>query len=592
MMYYKQSQDCTVKMLMELMTSEAEKNPHWKLQELLSLCRNMEFIVDDPMNADYSDITYLVLAELFCEIKESGSFSGTKNTLCNIESFTMDEDSKAEIISVLNDLMSQKLHDRTRMLIKQWEKEGTLHKWLSHAEQLKNEIMDEIPQSSYVGVDDAEAYIENNKKSKKRRKRKKKGFFFFLLLIFIWLSLYVVVNGAAAVCSVVNLKLNGVRAKAEVIQSACEIKPQSVPGIKPNSGFSYFEIVKFTDKSGREISSHLHAKNGGEESYNIGERLEIYYNPKAPAQICDADSDAQLIKGIFILLFGLLFFWLFSLLIKGYFSSMGTIGTVKSLFYKLALFVLALGFFVYQNIYPLYRYFPSSDEEEHINSEGIMLSKENMKPFSGRIKTCTDDSLSIYSYKDGLLDGLYVVYHNGAVKEAGHWIKGKQNGLFLLYTPTGILIDYGNFENGERHGITRQFDPEDGSLLVDASYNKGNLDGIYTQYYPGFGGTAAVLNYDNGILEGPAFQYYADGQIQIEMNYENGVPNGAYRSYYPNGQLQADGRLENGAFSSDTKLYSENGEPLGTALEQRNNSKSGIFEEEEEISIYELDEKA
>ena len=95
---------------------------------------------------------------------------------------------------------------------------------------------------------------------------------------------------------------------------------------------------------------------------------------------------------------------------------MGPLGMVVSIGSKAILLALAFLLLVYQNIYELYRYFPSVDETECTSSGGIMVRESNGKPFSGLMRSCTENSMSLYSYKDGELDGLDVVYSDGMLE--------------------------------------------------------------------------------------------------------------------------------------------------------------------------------
>ena len=128
--HYKQTQNDSVRMLMEALEMEAQKNPFWTLQDLFALCRDISFIDDDPQNADYFDSTYLILAELYSEFKRYGQMADVPESLRRVRSFTMDEASKQEMMSVLTDLGSGTINNRTRVLTAQWEKEGTLRDWL------------------------------------------------------------------------------------------------------------------------------------------------------------------------------------------------------------------------------------------------------------------------------------------------------------------------------------------------------------------------------------------------------------------------------------------------------------------------------
>ena len=60
--------------------------------------------------------------------------------------------------------------------------------------------------------------------------------------------------------------------------------------------------------TGKEIQSRLYGKGKSESLYSVSDTVEIYYNPEAPAQITDASSHAQLIKGVAAIVFGLFIF--------------------------------------------------------------------------------------------------------------------------------------------------------------------------------------------------------------------------------------------------------------------------------------------
>ena len=53
MMYYKQTQNDSVRMLMEVLEMEAQENPVWTLQNLFILCLDSSFMDDNPQNSDY-----------------------------------------------------------------------------------------------------------------------------------------------------------------------------------------------------------------------------------------------------------------------------------------------------------------------------------------------------------------------------------------------------------------------------------------------------------------------------------------------------------------------------------------------------------
>ena len=115
---------------------------------------------------------------------------------------------------------------------------------------------------------------------------------------------------------------------------------------------------------------------------------------------------------------------------------------------------IGIGSCIYKNRYSFFKYLPAIEEEQLKNVNG-KLCDEDRKPFSGRTKRASEDYLDIYSYKNGELDGLNVIYYKNNIKEIGHWKDGKQNGLFQMYTEDGILIDSGTFKKRRKRWTYR-----------------------------------------------------------------------------------------------------------------------------------------
>lgn len=251
----------------------------------------------------------------------------------------------------------------------------------------------------------------------------------------------------------------------------------------------------------------------------------------------------------------------------------------------LAVLLSAAGWLAYKNINALYRFLPAVQGDECTSQNGVLIREKDGKPFTGRIHSESGSTLSVYTYKDGRLDGLDVVYYNGAVKETGFWKEGKQDGLFTLYTTEGVLVDYANFRDGERHGLTRQYDAKTGRMTCEGNFKNGQMEGTWTQYDPYTGMAVIEQTYRDGALHGPAKQYYEDGQLHIDMTYENGIPQGPYKAYYPGGQIQVEDSLENGSYSSHVKMYEEDGTPIEITW---GTSGSGIGDtKKEEVTITE-----
>lgn len=567
MIYYKQTDNHTIQMLMEVLEEETKRNPVWTMQGLFALCRDISLLDDVPENVDYFDEIYLTIAELFCEFNHYGRFVDAAEGLKKVCSFTTDEAAKSELLSALDALHSGRIHGRTRSLAAKWEAEGTWQDWQQHIEKLQSEITKVLPlQTSRTNPDEAEAAIDGNPAKKKKGGKVITAVFLAFSLLFTWLALYLLLQGAGTICRAASLRIQGIKTTAEITQVAAVTPPRRTNSFREPLRYTYYEVARFRTEDGLEVEGRLPEKTSSDKRYSVGDEVEIYYYPDAPAQIMDARINRALVMKFLAVIAGLLFFFVFSTLSRWLFSAMSNSGPVLSIASKGILLLLAVGLFTYQNFHTLYRYLPATEEDACTSQNGVIVREKDGKPFTGRMKSNTERSLSIYSYKDGLLDGLDVVYYDGAVKETGHWKEGRQNGLFTLYTTGGILIDYANFEDGKRHGLTRQYDPDTGGIIHMGNYLHGEMDGLWVEYDPDTGYILMEQTYQDGILHGPAKQYYSDGQLQIDMNFADGVAQGAYKAYYPNGQLQVEDNLENGSYSSQVKMYHEDGTLMEISL--------------------------
>ena len=142
------------------------------------------------------------------------------------------------------------------------------------------------------------------------------------------------------------------------------------------------------------------------------------------------------------------------------------------------------GTYIYYNRYSFFKYLPAIEDNKKVRNINGKLSVEDGKPFTGRLKKANDEYMDIYSYKDGELNGLNVIYFKNQIKEIGHWKDGKQNGNFKLYTEEGVLVDNTNFKDGEKDGVTEQYYSDNGNLRLKINFKNGVIEGEYIAYYP------------------------------------------------------------------------------------------------------------
>ena len=249
---------------------------------------------------------------------------------------------------------------------------------------------------------------------------------------------------------------------------------------------------------------------------------------------------------------------------------------IKMILGVILLVGVGIGSYVYKNRYSFFKYLPAVEKEEQLKNINGKLCDEDGKPFSGRTKRAGEEYTDIYSYKNGELDGLNVVYYKNNIKEIGHWKDGKQNGLFQMYTEDGILIDSGIFKNGERDGLTEQFYNDTGKLRVSANYKNGVLDGKFKAYYPN-GNLQGEVTYKNGEMNGEYREYNENKNIRLSGNYKNNLQDGEWKSYLEDGTLETIVNYKDGELNGLKEDYYKNGN-VWIRQEFKNNDLDGVYE--------------
>jgi antitoxin component YwqK of YwqJK toxin-antitoxin module len=237
---------------------------------------------------------------------------------------------------------------------------------------------------------------------------------------------------------------------------------------------------------------------------------------------------------------------------------------------------IVVGTYIYQNRYLFFKYLPAIEKEEQLKNINGKLCDKDGKLFTGRTKSASEEYTDIYSYKDGELDGLNVVYYKNNIKEIGHWKAGKQNGLFQMYTEDGVLIDNANFKAGERDGLTEQFYNDTGKLRVSANYKNGVLEGEFKAYYPN-GNLQGEVNYVNGEMNGEFKEYHENKKIRLSGSYKNSLQEGEWKFYLEDGTLESIINYKDGELHGIKEDYYKNGN-VWTRQEFKNNDLDGVYE--------------
>jgi antitoxin component YwqK of YwqJK toxin-antitoxin module len=140
--------------------------------------------------------------------------------------------------------------------------------------------------------------------------------------------------------------------------------------------------------------------------------------------------------------------------------------------------------------------------------------------------------------------------------------KPPQTGLWVRFYPDKRKKAHQSYKNGVLHGISQFFSP-DGILLAEGVFQNGKPVGVMKQYALS-GRLYSVQHWENGRKEGAQIFFYETGKIKSELSYQKGLLEGLVRLFYPNGNLKFQGQFHHGEREGVCHFFNF----LGTLLEE------------------------
>lgn len=141
------------------------------------------------------------------------------------------------------------------------------------------------------------------------------------------------------------------------------------------------------------------------------------------------------------------------------------------------------------------------------------------------------------------------------------------------FYPSGRLKSQIQFRNGVEHGVSKYYNENYGSLVMEVTMKKGKKDGPFNRFY--FNGNLEYeAHYVNDELEGIERTYTQVGQMITETTYKKGIKDGPYHSWHENGVQFSSGAYKNDQQDGKWEFYDERGLLMGEA-----NFKEGTGEQ-------------
>ncbi len=129
-------------------------------------------------------------------------------------------------------------------------------------------------------------------------------------------------------------------------------------------------------------------------------------------------------------------------------------------------------------------------EVKFFSTKGSLMSEGNMKGKlrEGAWKFYQRDGstlLSVETYKNGILDGLFEVYYkNGKLSETFNYADGKKHGLSKKYSEAEVLIHELEYKNGQLAGPAKYYNGK-GELIIEGLYAAHRKAGLWKYYTAG-----------------------------------------------------------------------------------------------------------
>ncbi len=499
-------------------------------------------------NADISDKYFLALAVILCNFDSDHNLYSLPyqySNLRNIHTLSISARAKDEILHALYDIQDGVVNGgQKRRIIKKWESENSLDKWHEYIDSL----IDQIQSISISVIADPKKYTYNNdnaidfnneklsskKVLEKKRKHKIDSFSVFLhLTIFICATIITIV-AAKFDFNVKHIYLNFMSNSSVGVINAVHRENSS-----DKDKYVYTYDVTYIRSNGLVQTGKLVETKDIDDKRLVGSQIEIVYGDDNTDEV----FDKKLYKKPFhVVIMAAFIFFVFSccvLLIK-----ITILNRIKSTIIRTSVYftVITLLLFVmtatliYQNRFDFYRYTSVSSISDFYEKRGRLYRVKDDVLFSGRVKIKDGDVIKIKSYKYGLADGLDVEYVDSMIKSIGLWTRGVRNGLFVKYANNGKIRSYEHYKNDVKHGITRYFNSQNGSMIFEGVYAYGRRDGCFRTYYES-GNIQSQMFFKNGFLNGRTTVFHQSGIPKMSISFDKNRPNSSLILYHENGSI-------------------------------------------------------
>lgn len=174
------------------------------------------------------------------------------------------------------------------------------------------------------------------------------------------------------------------------------------------------------------------------------------------------------------------------------------------------------------------------------------------------INTEYNSGVTLYSFKDSLKDGLWLLYFDGVKIAQCPYKKGKMHGKYIEFYKDSTISSITKYKKGQKSGRHYKYD-KDGNLKVKCFYKKNIFHGFYTWYSKGELVSKSIYVNGNRVKN----KRFKNDVLIAKLRYRNGELV-LKKEYYENGEIKKRTIYPRYRFYyKQVKDYSEKGKLIG-----------------------------
>ena len=139
-------------------------------------------------------------------------------------------------------------------------------------------------------------------------------------------------------------------------------------------------------------------------------------------------------------------------------------------------------------------------------------------------------------WQNGKRDGDEQVFQDEKLQAVIPWVNDQVHGVRRTFHANGKLLAEAGYAHGEPEGPSRNYDP-DGHLVSEVTMKAGKRHGIAKDFWPENGQLKREIHYDLGRVVGVTKEFYANGKLKREVSFKNNTLHGCETVYEVDGQI-------------------------------------------------------